>query len=154
VCAVGDGIPLARLWLQRREEEGGRCYLLAIDPTPPFRRPLRPACWPARLGQLNLGQVLGHRWEEACVRLADLGVPVGDTVTFTVPDSVAGLRDALDCSPFVACKDTVHPQVADLGPLGRRVVGFCGQAEPAGEQQPEPTEQRPRTQRARRRAAQ
>jgi Helix-hairpin-helix domain len=127
-CEEDQGVPLARVWLRRSEEAGRGCHVIAVDPAPPFRRPLAPTCWPARLGEVNVGQVLGHRWEEACTRLADLGVEIAGPVEFRLPATVAELEKALDCRPFVRCDEAPVVEVADLGEeLGRRVIGFCGQ---------------------------
>jgi hypothetical protein len=125
-CEENGGVPLARVWV-RKGEEGRCCRVIAVDPAPPYRRPLAPTCWPARLGEVNVGQVIGHRWEEACVELADLGVTISGKVDFSLPDKVADLERALDCPPFVRCGETPVVEVADLGQeLGLRVIGFCG----------------------------
>jgi hypothetical protein len=127
-CDEDHGVPLARVWLRSDPAQGGRCQVVAVDPAPPFRRPLAPACWPAPLGMVNVGQVIGHREEEACTRLADLGVEVVDTDDFEPPATVAELETELDCAPFVACAAKPRMQVINLGQeLGRRVLGFCGQ---------------------------
>ena len=131
-------MPLARIWLQRLPwSQGGRCRVAAIDPYPPYRRPLGPECWPAPPGQVNLGQVLWHRWEDACTTLAALGIAASAT-DFPLPATPAALKEALTCDPFVPCGQPVVAQVLDLsaiGPqLGRRVVGFCGQPEGQGRQ--------------------
>ena len=125
-CEEDDGVPLARVWL-RSSEEDTCCRVIAVDPAPPFRHPLAPTCWPTRLDEVNVGQVIGHRWDEACVELADLGVTIGGKVDFLLPDTVADLEHALDCPPFVRCGETTMVEVADLGQeLGLRVIGFCG----------------------------
>jgi len=126
-CDEDHGVPLARVWLRSSVQDGGRCRVLAVDASPPVRRPLGPTCWPACLGEINVGQVIGHRWEEACTRLADLGIRPARTVGFDVPPTVAALSSALTCRPFVSCGAAPVVQVANLGhELGQRVVGFCG----------------------------
>jgi hypothetical protein len=106
----------------------GSCSVVEIDGYPPYRRPLGPQCWPAPLGRVNGGQVIWHRWPEACTTLANQGVRTNDPVPFTVPDSLRGLQEALACPPFLACGDEpVTPQVLETAG-GRRVVGFCGTA--------------------------
>jgi hypothetical protein len=128
-CGEGHSVPLARVWLRRSSPDawtGEGCSVVRIDACPPFRRPIGRQCWPAPLGAVNGGQVLWHRWPEACSTLAGLGVRVGEPVPLTLPDTVAGLETELRCSPFLACGEPVIPQVLDLGPDGQRVVGFCG----------------------------
>lgn len=126
-CAGGPGVPLARVWL-RVDPEDRRCHVETVDADPPFRRPLQTDCWPAPPGSVNAGQVLWHRWPQACTTLADLGVEVAGTVEFTVPATLDQLGEALDCSPFLACGRPAVAQLYDAGRLGRRVVGFCGGA--------------------------
>jgi hypothetical protein len=126
-CACGvdaPGVPLARLWLHADGTDG--CHVRQVDPYPPYRRPLRASCWPARHGEVNVGRLIWHRWEEACTILDDLGVTVSGSVDFEVPPTLAELENELDCRPFVACDQAVVAQVIDAGDLGRRVVGFCG----------------------------
>lgn len=122
------GVPLARAWL-RSQEEDRRCHVVSIDPYPPYRRPLRQDCWPAPLGWTNVGQVIWHRWGEACTTLVDLGVHVVDTVQFEIPETVAELRKVLACRPFVDCREReeVVVQLYESESDGStRVVGFCG----------------------------
>lgn len=130
-CLAEEGVPLARVYLRPRQGDGkGRCDILAVDPYPPYRRPLSPACWPAPLGQVNGGQLIWHRWEEACTALADLGVRVAGREDFSVPETVDGLREALKCMLFLSCEERTVVQVYQQEDLGARVIGFCGGAEP------------------------
>src|SRR5207248_2552434 len=71
-CDADEGVPLARVFLELME--GGGCHVLAIDPYPPYRRPIQPDCWPAPLGKVNVGRFIWHRWEEMCTALVDLGL--------------------------------------------------------------------------------
>jgi uncharacterized repeat protein (TIGR01451 family) len=134
-CHEGPGVPLARVVLEPPAEGPGACTVLDIDAYPPYRRELAPQCWPAPLGRVNGGRMIWHRWSEACTTLADLGVRVAGTTDFPLPATLAGLESALDCSLFIPCQQPVIAQVFDAGPLGRRLVGFCG-----GEIIPEPPE--------------
>jgi predicted flap endonuclease-1-like 5' DNA nuclease len=124
-CAGGPGVPLARVWL-RVDPDDRRCHVETVDADPPFRRSLQTDCWPAPPGSVNAGQVLWHRWPEACTTLADLGIEVAGTVEFTLPPTLDELGEALNCSPFLACGRPAVAQLYDAGRLGRRVVGFCG----------------------------
>lgn len=133
-CEDSPGVPLARVWLHT-EEQGRRCKVVAIDPYPPYRRPLRTECWPAPLGWVNVGQVIWHRWEGACARLADLGVSVVGVVDFAIPATVAALKAALTCRPFVECGEEVVVQLFEFGG-SKRVVGFCGAAYSEGYEAP------------------
>jgi predicted flap endonuclease-1-like 5' DNA nuclease len=124
-CEDTPGVRLARVWLRRDDDR--RCHVERIDPYPPYRRTLSTACWPAPLGWVNAAQVVWHRWEEACTRLADLGVNVVGTTPFNIPSSVADLKAALNCRPFIKCGEGVTVQVYELDVDGStRVVGFCG----------------------------
>lgn len=124
-CEDDTGVPLARVWFEK-QERGGRehCCIVAIDPYPPFRRPLQPECWPAPLGYVNVGRAIWHRWEEVCTMMADLGVRVRQD-EFKQAASPAELETALKCDLFVKCGEERVAYVIDAGPLGRRVVGFC-----------------------------
>jgi len=130
-CGRDRGVLLARVYMREEEDAphrrgSPRCHVERIDPYPPFRRPLQSECWPAPLGSVNAGQVIWHRAEEACTRLADLGVRAAGTADFVVPPTLAELEAALDCDPLVRCGESRVVQIHDAGPLGRRVVGFCG----------------------------
>jgi predicted flap endonuclease-1-like 5' DNA nuclease len=127
--ASNHGVPLGRVWLAA----GGRrreCHIRAIDPFPPYRRPLSSECWPAQLGWVNAGQVIWHRRTEACVRLADLGVRIKEIVEFEPPPTLAELRGVLACNPMVRCGDERTLLSYDVEPLGDRVVGLCETATP------------------------
>lgn len=146
-CAGQPGVPLARIWLEPTDvDREQRCRVIAIDPYPPYRRPLSPACWPAAPGRVNLGGLIWHRPEEACTRLGDLGV---EKVTKRLtPTSVEELLRVLECvvvecdQPVVTyyvgdddetvgtARLAIGDQTAFILP-GRRVVGFCHEATPA-----------------------
>ena len=122
-CGAGTGVPLARVWLRPSSNGNGGCSVLEIDGYPPYRRPLRQQCWPALPGTVNGARVIWHRWEDACVALAELGVTLNHREEFTLPPTLAGLADVLRWSPFLKCGERATPQVLS-GPLGHRVVGF------------------------------
>jgi hypothetical protein len=128
-CQRGSGVPLARIWLRPATDARGRrrCKVLAIDPYPPYRRPLTRTDWPAPLGRVNLGQLIWHRWNEACSVLADLGVEVVEPKHFA-PQTLFALSNALQRDDmFVKCGDAVIVQITDddLGCGAPRVVGFA-----------------------------
>jgi hypothetical protein len=131
-CQEHPGVPLARVWLQAKDDQGTRCCnVVGIDAYPPYRRPISPECWPAPLGQVNLGQVIWHRWEEARAKLAELGVRVGKRKQY---HELATLIAALESGEvqydhlFAGYEEEVVPvtldAVAGQVPLGERVVGF------------------------------
>lgn len=124
-CDEDTGVPLARVWLTT-DEAGGRegCRIVAIDSYPPYRRPIKPECWPAPLGSVNVGRFIWHRWEEACTALDDLGLRVTKK-EFTLPATLLALQTGLECSPFVECDETRDALVYKTDLLGERVVGFC-----------------------------
>ena len=128
--AAKHGVPLGRIWLDTGERRGA-CRIRAIDPFPPYRRPLAAECWPAPLGYVNAGQVIWHRRAEACVRLADLGVRIKEVVEFEPPPTLAELRDVLGCDPMVRCGDERTLLSYEMGPFGERVIGLCGTGTPA-----------------------
>jgi predicted flap endonuclease-1-like 5' DNA nuclease len=142
-CEPDAGVPLARVWLQSDDERWGRenCRVVFIDPYPPFRRPVRPDCWPAPLGSINAGRAIWHRAEEACTMLSDLGVRLREPAEMFKPAELADLAELetrLSCDPFIACGEQRTPLVFDAGPLGLRVVGFCATNAPKPEPPPPP----------------
>ena len=122
-CGVGTGVPLARVWLQPSPDGTGRCSVFQVDAYPPYRRPLHQQCWPAPPGTVNGARVIWHRWEEACVTLAEHGVALNRYEEFTLPRTLGALADVLTRSPFLTCGERATPQVVS-GPLGDRVIGF------------------------------
>jgi hypothetical protein len=122
-CGADTGVPLARVWLQPAPSGNGGCSVFEIDPYPPYRRPLHQQCWPALPGTANGAKVIWHRWEDACVTLAELGVALNRPEQFTLPETLAELADVLGRSPFLECGEWATPQVLS-GPFGHRVVGF------------------------------
>jgi hypothetical protein len=138
-CEENNGVPLARIWIQVRDDSNKPvCRVLAVDPYPPYRRPLTIGCWPAPLGKLNLARFIGRRWQEVCRELDDLGVVVSDVNVFFVPNTLLDLESALECDPFVGCADEWNsdgrfhePRVVELYEFegfGARVVGICEQS--------------------------
>ncbi len=123
-CGPGTAVPLARVWLKPSPNSTGGCSVFQIDAYPPYRRPLQHQCWPAMPGTVNVGRVIWHRWEEACVTLAELGVALNPREDFTLPGTLAELADVLKRSPFVDCGERATPQVLLNEVLGPRVVGF------------------------------
>jgi predicted flap endonuclease-1-like 5' DNA nuclease len=127
------GVPLGRVWVTAGGRKG--CQIAAIDPFPPYRRPLSGECWPAPLGYVNAGQVIWHRRSEACTRLADLGVRISEVVEFEPPPTLTELRDSLACDPMVRCGEERTLLAYEVEPLGERVVGLCA---PTGTPTPKP----------------
>jgi hypothetical protein len=128
-CDEDTRVPLARVWLFPEDGATGQeCRIVAIDPYPPYRRPIQPECWPAPLGYVNVGRFIWHRWEEVCPASADLGLRVkkGD---FKLPDTLTELENSLKCDLFIKCGDAREALVYDSGLLGARVVGFCDDGE-------------------------
>jgi hypothetical protein len=125
-CRESPGVPLARVWLYVAADplDKRHCTIVSIDPYPPYRRPLKTECWPAPLGSVNVGQVIWHRWKDACTTLEDLGIRVQYEVPFA-PRTVNELKDTLQHeSLFVPCGRYVDVWTYDAGALGQRVVGF------------------------------
>jgi uncharacterized repeat protein (TIGR01451 family) len=137
-----NGVPLARIWIHMPEDDRERpCRVIHIDAYPPYRRLIQRDCWPAPLGKVNAAQVLWHWKADACATLSDLGVIIAGSERLTLPCTIAGLYDLLDCDPFVACNEPIILQTYDdivkkpdaLGhdPAGR-VVGFCAARDESG----------------------
>ncbi len=133
LCPDDQGVPLARVWLQVVDQQGKRtCEIQSIDNYPPYRRPIGPACWPAPLGQINLGWAIWHRQDEVCALLAGHGIRVSDPTKFELPATVADLEKVLqDGDLFASCGSEPTFQAFDAGPRGQRVVGFGGGTKPA-----------------------
>jgi hypothetical protein len=122
-CTGDPGVPLARIYLHALRHSGKRvCKVVAIDSYPPYRRLLSKDCWPAPLGQINLGQFIWHRWEEVRAALDERGVLVQrEDIELTKK----GLEKAFTCDLLVPCDHELVAQVYQAGaPLGDRVVGF------------------------------
>lgn len=128
-CESDTGVPLARVWLTT-DEGGGKegCRIRAIDPYPPYRRPIKPECWPAPLGSVNVGRFIWHRWDEACTALDDLGVHATKK-EFTLPATLVALQQALQCDLFVKCDENRDALVYKTELFGERVIGFCKAAD-------------------------
>lgn len=129
-CDNGRGVRLARVYLAQAAKES-QLVVVRIDNHPPFRRLLSPAAAPARVGETNIGHLVGARWAEACRRLADLGLRA-ERRDLQAGTSAADLLAALDCGcdPVVACGNTTTLLLVEFAgdPLqGGRVIGFCGE---------------------------
>jgi hypothetical protein len=125
-CEHERGVPLARIWL--RKDAGGGRVVVGIDAVPPYRRPLHDTCWPAPLGQVNLGRVLWHRTEEACSELRELGVELNPDRSWK-EWKVAEVEALVRTHPIAPCDRSVTLRYLDPAPnerpfTGRRVVGF------------------------------
>jgi hypothetical protein len=134
-------VPLARVHVQRGEDECGRpeCRVVCIDPYPPYRRPLSRDCWPAPLGQINLGYLIWHRWEEVCLELKRLGFHGYKEEPFDYC-SPAEYDEKLASDLIFGCdKEIISVQVIEYCGA-TRVIGFRKNKEkPAEAQEPAPT---------------
>jgi hypothetical protein len=121
VCRDDQGVPLARIWLHSTVDAAGQrtCDVLQIDPYPPYRRPLAPQCWPAPLGEVNLGRAIWQRAAEAQVMLAALGVTV-TTEAFPMPRVPADLATQLGAGRLIVPSGGAY----QMQVLDDRVVGF------------------------------
>jgi hypothetical protein len=136
-CDPADGIPLARVWL-RGSEPGQPCRIVAIDNQPPYRRQLRrDDCLPARPNEVtpdkpgvNLGDLLGRRWEDVQRELRARGfegrVESQDiNISSQGWEAVNKLQKILPGSLAPYPDTQVVALCVDLGgDWGRRVVGF------------------------------
>lgn len=148
-CTTPSGVPLARVWLDIRSNDGRElCTVACIDGYPPHRRNLADERWPAPLGQVNLGSVIWHRETEAQALTLELGISAGQQVPFALPNNVADLRKQLRRigNLIVEPDRTVHPVIFEqsgesgvdraLCGDGGRVIGF--EAEHLSEDDPRP----------------
>lgn len=140
-CEENNGVPLARVYLEVKDEPGKpRCKVLVIDAYPPYRRQLRAECWPAPPGKVNLSRFIWHCWDEVCRELDELGLHISGTTNFVIPRTLAELEVALKCEPFIACAEawsgnvrTPQPLVVELLDFNgqcKRVVGICPPKQP------------------------
>ncbi len=124
-CDEDARVPLARVWLLPDDRATGQaCRIVAIDPYPPYRRPIQAECWPAPLGAVNVGRFIWHRWDEVCRAVDDLGLQV-ERREFSMPATLGALAEALKCDVFVKCGQRRVALVYRTELLGDRVVGFC-----------------------------
>lgn len=123
-CDEDTRVALARVWLTPDNGMPDSCRILAIDPYPPYRRPIQPECWPAPLGSVNVGRFIWHRREEVCRTVHDLGMKV-TFGNFQLPTTLNELQQKLNCNLFVGCDEQRTALLYDAGPFGSRVVGFC-----------------------------
>ena len=133
-CADDVGVPLARVCLRAGTDRV--CWIVSIDPYPPYRRLLSSECWPAAPGKVNLGPLIWRREEEVCAALADLGVEVESRRAFTPPTLLRRRFKRLSGPMVVSCHEKVclqvfaPPEGSCLSSAGR-VVGFlCLDEEP------------------------
>jgi hypothetical protein len=131
-CIEHSEVRLARVWLRAPADRRGTCRVLAIDADPPFRRELARDGWPAPLGQVNLGPVLGRRVEDAERVASALGVRV-EGVDRLAPMTVAELRDKLTSTLFALPGDPIQLRTVDASTLGlsdlvwgERVIAVVG----------------------------
>lgn len=122
VCADEGDVRLARVYLYRSQDAFGRAsvQVAAIDPFAPNRRLISHTCWPAPPGCINLGQLIGQRWEVARRQLTDWGIEAsaqagnvvsGMTASTQAADgSRIGVMRWMD-TPFV-CLDGCDPVAA------------------------------------------
>jgi hypothetical protein len=126
-CNSSQGVPLARAWLRKTKDAKGKpqCDVVSIDAYPPYRRLLRPECWVAPLGHVNLGRAVWYRVEEAAAILQELGVYVAGEDTFKLPERISELKHELSRNLFAPVGGSRMLLVFDAAHLGKRVVGFA-----------------------------
>jgi hypothetical protein len=101
------------------------CRVVAIDPYAPYRRQLGGDCWPAALGQANLGRAIWQPPGEARRLLAEIGVPVLGSESWEIPTLLESLNYELRQRPVVEYGSGVSLQIFhDPQVWGDRVVGF------------------------------
>jgi len=124
-CRPDKGVPIARVIL-RRPEAGGRapCRVVVIDPTWPYRRPLRSdECRPIPRGTIDLVPYLWQPERVAIDRLGALGVQVEPGTKLDESDQYAQFESASVLLETGVRQRIRTLSVADLLDC-RRVVGF------------------------------
>jgi hypothetical protein len=121
-CREDTGVPLARIWL-RRAPGTRQCTVLAIDASPPARRPIGPAELPAPDGKLNLAGLLWQRPLDARRVLSRLGIQAS-TRAVTLPGTAAALSGWFDIPYIESGAAAVDLSVLSTGGYGERVVGI------------------------------
>lgn len=144
--AQKPGVPLARVWVEHDRVSGIR--ICALDPYPPFRRPLHIDRWVAAPGEVNLAQFIWQRPQETALQLAGMGFHFDfEDRTDEFPQQVRQLRNYLQANLFgdpaasryeplaVQTIDTDQllrqssPEIADKLALGQRIIGFGASAQ-------------------------
>lgn len=144
-CPDDHGVPLARLclWVPRKQ----KCKVLAIDPYPPYRRPLSLDSWPTPSGLVNIGRAIWQPPEQARALLTEMGLTVvsGET-PFELASDPNTLFQDLGYELFVERDQRISLQVFETqGCLGRRVVGVRSTpvtSDSAGTVKPSPARRR------------
>lgn len=134
-CDLSDGIPLARVWL-RGAELNQPCRIVAIDSMPPHRRLLRrDDCLPARPNQVrpgrpgvNIGDLLGRRWEEVQAEMRARGFDDEISNQEIALHGWDGVQRILAITPEALApysNTTLQALIVNFGDeWGRRFVGF------------------------------
>lgn len=134
VCNSATGIPLARVWLGGEDTKS--CRVLAIDSAPPRRRLLQQdACLPSRpnlvdasKAGMQLGHLLGRRWDAIQSDLRMLGF-VDTTVQLLNLSQHGGAIEkilGMSAEMLAPYRDTkISALTIDLGgDWGQRVLAF------------------------------
>jgi hypothetical protein len=121
-CEPGTAVLLARVLVAPGATEDCPCRVVAVDDAPPYRRPLGHDCPPARLGRVNLGDLLGQRPEGVCLEVVRRGLEVVPVETLTAAEALGRLTRKLP--PIFKCGQAVRILTVDDECLGPRVVGF------------------------------
>jgi hypothetical protein len=138
-CKAADGVPLARVWVH--SADGDTCRVLAIDSSPPHRRPIGADPLPAPAGEHNLAHLLWMRPDDAVRALNALGIPAQST-TIPQPKSSEELSKLFDVSVLLSADtDKIALSDIDAGAYGRRVVAIRP-APPIADQRNQPTADR------------
>ncbi len=121
-------VPLARVWVQKSRDgrNGTRYQVLGVDDQPPFRRPLGLDCWPAPVGNYNLGRFVWRKKDDVAaeLRLLAIDMPMGglalsDAALF---DQVSGLD--FSRSFYARPGESVNAITIKSEVFGERIVGF------------------------------
>jgi hypothetical protein len=95
-CRTDDGVPLARLWLWRKDGRTECCRPLYINNMAPFRRELRRDCAPT--AKADLRQWYGARADVATEGMQREGMKVAGTAEVTAADRLRESRLTADPS--------------------------------------------------------
>lgn len=117
-CRTDDGVPLARLWLWRKDGRTECCRTLSINNAAPFRRELRRDCTPIRRSQVDLRNWFGARADDAMASMKREGVRVDAT------EDVTSREQLTDPLFTIATGQSLRVRTVTDWHGVKRVVGF------------------------------
>jgi hypothetical protein len=91
-CRTDDGVPLARLWLWRKDGRTECCRPLSISNYPPFRRELHRDCAPVSPSSVDLRKWYGAAADHAEAAMQREGIKVVRSKATALPEALTEWR--------------------------------------------------------------